>query len=50
MLAYPELDIDKYRTIDSSIIYNLKHIESNEEFRFAVRGCVFAPGFGLEFS
>ncbi len=50
MLHYPELNINKYRTMDSSIIYNIEHRESGEEFRFAVRGCVTGPGFGFEFS
>ena len=46
-LLYPEFDIIKYRTADSSIVYSVKHRESSEMFRFAVRGGVMPPGFGL---
>jgi len=49
MFLYSKFDINKYRTRDSSVIYSVKHEDSNEEFRFAVRGCVIPPGFGLEF-
>lgn len=45
---YPSLDINSYRTTDSSLIYRIKHLESNEEFKFAVRGCVIPAGFGIE--
>jgi len=45
MLLYPDFDINKYRTIDSSIIYRIKYEDSKEEFRFAVRSCVIPPGF-----
>jgi len=44
MLVYPEIEIDKFRTSDSTIIYTLKHKDTSEEFRFAVRGCVIPPG------
>lgn len=46
--SYPEFDINKHKTADSSIIYTIKHEDSDEEFRFAVRGCVMPPGFGIE--
>jgi len=45
---YPEFDINKDTTSDSSIIYRIKYRESNDEFRFAVRGCVIPSGFGLK--
>ncbi len=48
MFSYPNFDINKYKTSDSSVIYKIKHEDSNEEFRFAVRGCIMPPGFGLE--
>lgn len=48
MSKYREFNINKYRTSDSSVIYKVKHEDSEEEFRFAVRGCVMPPGFGLE--
>ena len=38
MLLYPEFNIDKFRTSDSTIIYTIKH--GKEKFRFAIRGCV----------
>ena len=49
MFLYSEFDINKYPTSDSSIIYTVKHEDSEEGFRFAVRGCVISSGFGLEF-
>ena len=48
MFPYREFNINKYRTRDSSVIYSIKHEDSEEKFRFAVRGCVIPPGFGLE--
>jgi len=44
MLIYPEIEIDKFRTSDSTIIYTLKHKDTDEKFRFAIRGCVIPPG------
>jgi len=44
---YPELNINKYMTSDSSIIYDIKHRESGDEFKFAIKGCIIPPGFGL---
>ncbi len=45
MLLYPEFNIDKLRTSDSTIIYTIKHEDSEENFRFAIRGCVIPPVF-----
>lgn len=45
MLTYPEFNIDKLRTSDSTIIYTVQHKDSKEKFRFAVRSCVIPPGF-----
>jgi len=45
MLFYPQFDIDKFTTGDSTIIYTIEHRDSKERFRFAVRSCVMPPGF-----
>lgn len=46
MFLYPKFDINTIGpTADSSIIYLVRHEDSNEEFRFAVRGCVVLPGY-----
>jgi len=44
MLFYPQFDIDKFKTGDSTTIYTIKDRKSQEEFKFAVRGCVIPPG------
>ncbi len=44
MLLYPQFNIDKFRTGDSTIIYTVQHRDSKEKFRFAIRGCVIPPG------
>tara|TARA_Y100000310_G_C20567256_1_gene756147 strand:- start:226 stop:1005 length:780 start_codon:yes stop_codon:yes gene_type:complete len=45
MLLYPQFEIDKFRTGDSTTIYTVTHRDSKEWFRFAVRSCVIPPGF-----
>ncbi len=40
MFNYPDVDINKHLTRDSSMIYRVQHRQSKEEFRFAVRGQV----------
>ena len=45
MMLYPQWDIEKFRTSDSILIYTIKKINSNDWFRFAVRGCVIPPGY-----
>ena len=41
---YPDFNINKYyNSLDSSKIYSIKDDKTNEEFRFATRGCVFPP-------
>ena len=45
MLFYPEFEIDKTMTRDSTAIYRVKHTKGVEEFNFAVRSCSFPPGF-----
>ncbi|MFH1917808.1 MAG: hypothetical protein ABIJ14_01705 [Nanoarchaeota archaeon] len=44
MLFYPQFDIDKFKTGDSTTIYTIKDRKSQEEFKFAVRGCAIPPG------
>ena len=43
MLLYPELDIKRI-DVDGSKLYNIRYRDSNENFKFAVRSCAFAPG------
>lgn len=45
MALYHDYDIDRFRTSDLITIYTLKHRQSEEMFRFAVRACVIPPGF-----
>lgn len=42
-LFYPEFDIEKTSTIDSSDIYTVEHDKTKEKFIFATRGCVIPP-------
>jgi len=42
MSSYPEFDIDKHQTSDSTTIYTLKHNKDINKFRFAIRGCVLS--------
>jgi len=43
MLMHPEYDVRK-KVIEDSNLYTLKILETGEEFKFAVRGCVMPPG------
>jgi len=45
MMFYPEFEIDKALTRNSTSIYTVKHNKGIEEFNFAVRSCSFPPGF-----
>jgi len=45
MALYHDYDIDRFRTSDLITIYTIKHRQSEEMFRFAVRACVIPPGF-----
>ncbi len=45
IFGYSQFDINKYKTSDSSTIYSVKHRDSNEEFRFIVRGATMRPGW-----
>lgn len=42
-VLYPEYTVEKTNS-DSSIIYTVINDETEEKFRFAVRGCVIPPG------
>ena len=46
MLLYPQYDIEKFRTGDSSIVYTVTDKKTEEFFRFAIRGCAIHPGIG----
>ena len=42
---YPQYEIKKMRRIDqTSDIYTIEHLDTNEKFMFAIRGCVIPPG------
>jgi hypothetical protein len=45
MDLYPEYSIDMTQTLDSSKIYTVTYKDTEEWFRFAVRGCVIPPGY-----
>lgn len=44
MLLYPQWEISKLRTSDSTIIYTVQNKNSLDAFRFAIRGCAIRPG------
>lgn len=44
MLFYNEFDIKKFETSDLNTIYKVQDKKSQEEFKFAVRGCVIPAG------
>jgi len=45
MLFYPEFHIDVLPISDATKIYTIKHQDSEDKFRFAIRGCETLPGF-----
>jgi hypothetical protein len=45
MIFYPEYEIDRFHTSDATTIYTVGYKDSEEKFRFAIRGCVFPPGW-----
>ncbi len=45
MIFYPEYDLDKFRPGEGDVIYQLRHIQTNERFVFAIRSCALPPGF-----
>jgi len=44
MAFYPNFNIERFRTGDSTTIYTVQHRKTQEEFKFAIRGCVIPPG------
>lgn len=44
MIIYPKWDIRKFR-VDSDIIYTIKEVATNQEFKFAIRSCAMPAGF-----
>ena len=44
MVFYPKFNVERFRTGDGTLIYTIKHLETQEEFKFALRGCVIPPG------
>jgi hypothetical protein len=44
MAFHPEYDIRKFRTGDSILIYRVKDERTEEQFKFAVRGCIRPAG------
>ena len=45
MIFYPEYDLDKYRPGEGDVIYQIRHIQTNQRFVLAVRSCALPPGF-----
>jgi len=45
MAAYPQFDIQLDRMSDSTKIYTIKDLDTNNEMNIAIRGCASAPGF-----
>jgi hypothetical protein len=45
MIFYPDYNLNKYRPGNGDVIYQIKHIPTNQEFWFAVRSCALPPGF-----
>ena len=45
MLVDPEWSIEKFTSGKGTSIYTITHRETNEKFRFAIRGCVSPPGY-----
>ena len=43
-MFYPNFKIRKVKTSDLLTVYKIKHMDSGEIFKFAVRGCVLPPG------
>ena len=44
MLFYKNFNIDKFKTGDFYIFYTVEDRDSQEKFRFAIRGCAIPPG------
>ncbi len=44
-LLYPEYKIDLIKTSNLNKVYTVQDKKTEEEFKFAIRGCVIPPGF-----
>jgi hypothetical protein len=44
-LFYPLIKVERFKTGDLDKIYTVTHKSSEEQFRFAIRGCVIPPGY-----
>jgi len=44
MVFYPKYNIDKFTTGEGIKIYTIQYKETQEEFKFVIRGCVIPPG------
>ncbi|MEK6914594.1 MAG: hypothetical protein AABW83_02980 [Nanoarchaeota archaeon] len=44
-ILHPKYDVRKFITGDSDIIYNIKDVETGEQFKFAVKSCTLPVGF-----
>lgn len=45
MIYYPDYNLNKYRPGNGDVIYQIKHLPTNQEFWFATRSCALPPGF-----
>jgi len=45
MIFYPEYDLDKFRPGEGDVIYQIRHMQTNQRFVFAIRSCALPPGF-----
>ncbi len=44
-LLYPQFKVDIFKSSSLDKIYTIIYKKSNEQFKFAIRGCVIPPGF-----
>ena len=45
MIIYPRYDIIKFRMGDSNTVYTITDLNTNQEFKFAIRSCALPAGF-----
>ena len=45
MILHPEYDITKFITGNANIIYGVRDISTNQEFKFAIRSCRLPEGY-----
>lgn len=46
MMFYPDYNIEKFMLGDSTKLYTIKKIRTNEQFVFGIRSCAIPPGIG----